>query len=120
MGYYTYYYLDAYEDGAPITEKREKQIIESFSRLTYLLDYAGAAQNFKDIFCESMKWYDYNDNMIEVSKEFPTITFVLYGEGEERDDNWITIYRNGDEEELRGRIVYNDPVKDFAREVIWN
>ena len=62
-----------------------------------------------------MKWYDHDDDLIALSKKFPDVTFVLYGEGEERDDNWITYYKNGDYEYCNGRIVYDRPTKSFAK-----
>ena len=42
------------------------------------------------------KWYEWQDNMIEVSKRFPGILFTLSGEGEENDDVWRAYFKNGE------------------------
>lgn len=120
MGYYTYYNIEAYENTASISEEREKEICK-FMRENESFDYfyQANAERFYDFFYESIKWYDHDEDMIEISKAFPTVTFVLYGEGEERDDNWIAYYKNGEMEQVNGTIVYEDPVTAFARSVAW-
>lgn len=61
-----------------------------------------------------MKWYDHDEDMLALSKAFPNIVFVLTGEGEDRDDNWISYYKNGQIEVCHGRIVYDEPRSVFA------
>ena len=60
-------------------------------------------------FDDSMKWYDNYDDMIEISKKFPDITFVLEGEGEEAGDLWVKYFNNGEGEECYAEIVYPQP-----------
>lgn len=110
MGYYTYYNLEAYENGAHVTTEREEEICTVASEITGI-----AFDHFEDLSWDSMKWYDHEDDMLELSKRFPDVTFVLYGEGEERDDNWVAYYKNGDSEYCGARIVYDRPTKDFAK-----
>lgn len=55
------------------------------------------AENLDD----SQKWYEYNENMIEVSEEFPDILFQLNGAGEEPGDIWVKYYKNGRSQEAR-------------------
>ncbi len=41
------------------------------------------------------KWYDHEEEMLELSKLFPTKEFVLHGIGEERIDDWVKVFKNG-------------------------
>lgn len=44
---------------------------------------------------ESVKWYEHDKDMRELSLEFPELTFKLHGNGEDADDVWNAYYRNG-------------------------
>lgn len=55
---------------------------------------------------EEQKWYSWCEDMTELSKRFPSIGFILYGEGEERDDNWKAAFYGGKSEISHGSIVY--------------
>jgi len=41
------------------------------------------------------KWYEYKDDMLEVSRAFPGILITLHGQGEEWDDIWQQYFLNG-------------------------
>lgn len=41
------------------------------------------------------KWYSYEDDMLKLSQAFPEVSFVLTGDGEERDDVWTRQYSQG-------------------------
>lgn len=41
------------------------------------------------------KWYEHEEDMIRLSKEFPDFTFVLEGRGEERTDWWVGTWEDG-------------------------
>lgn len=41
------------------------------------------------------KWYEFEEDMIRLSKQFPDFTFVLEGRGEERPDWWVGSWENG-------------------------
>ena len=58
--------------------------------------HAGLHQEGGDIADDSMKWYEWESDMLTLSSEFPEMEFVLYGEGEERDDNWRAFFKNGE------------------------
>ena len=59
--------------------------------------------------CDALKWYDYEDHMIEISKKYPDIVFVLHGEGEEHDDIWNEYYCNGECERVDAVITFPEP-----------
>ena len=95
MGYFTLYTLSV--------EKGDPSLLES--------------EEFKDIFDEitgysleslddMIQWYEFDKNMLEISKLYPDTVFRLLGDGEDRDDSWISYYCNGDSAESRATIVY--------------
>ena len=55
---------------------------------------------------EPCKWYEFDKDMKEFSKKYPTILFTLKGEGEESGDLWIRYFKNGKVQVANARIVY--------------
>lgn len=99
MGYYTYYRLGVKnEDKVPLERQREASLYlaelfdcnEKEKNLILEADYP-----FGWISYDSMKWYDWERDMTNVSERFPEIEFILYGEGEERDDTWRAFFKSG-------------------------
>ena len=62
---------------------------------------------------DSLKWYEHEEEMVELSKRFPTTLFTLHGEGEDNADVWDKYFLNGKIQRDQGRIVYEgfNPVK---------
>lgn len=79
MGYYTTYELSAEDSSVQEDVERRAREISGYSSLE-----------------DSCKWYDHDEHMLALSKEFPTITLRLDGEGEETGDVWAKWYRNGE------------------------
>ncbi len=44
---------------------------------------------------EYTKWYDYERDILLISKEFPDVFITVNGHGEEEDDIWIQYFYNG-------------------------
>ena len=44
---------------------------------------------------DEYKWYECDDEMIALSKEFPEVLFKVHGEGEESGDIWDRYFMNG-------------------------
>ena len=42
-----------------------------------------------------VKWYEYDEDMKKVSRQYPEALFILSGEGEEDGDRWVGYYQNG-------------------------
>ena len=59
-------------------------------------------------FNDSCKWYEHNTDMMEISKKYPNVVFVLHGEGEEAGDLWNAYYKNGKMQKCKGKITYDD------------
>lgn len=59
--------------------------------------------------CDSLKWYDYNLDMCELSKRYPNLLLWLTGEGEESGDIWKSWYRNGKSVQVRPQMDFPIP-----------
>lgn len=103
MGYLTKYDLEVRGEWIP----SEEEIVEQLGYINP--DYFNWNVHYiDDLFWEEMKWYDHDEDMLELSRRFPNGTvFTLYGKGEEDDDIWKTEYCNGDIIcHYVGKIVY--------------
>lgn len=101
MGYYTNYSLEvrAKDSTKEISYNEMKVIEERFNDLTgydffTMLEYG-----------EEGKWYHHDEDMIQLSKEFPQYLFILEGAGEERNDWWINTYWNGQMGESSAKVI---------------
>lgn len=57
---------------------------------------------------DSVKWYDHDIDMIKLSEKYPTVKFVLDGEGEEQGDVWKKIFLGGRMKYLLAELVWPD------------
>lgn len=119
MGYYTYYAMEAKntKTGAYLDEALEAKICQRLYEIS-----KGAIiedDSFYGCLGDSLKWYNHRDDMIDLSKEFPDVIFMLEGEGEERDDNWRLYVQNGEWEEVYATIVWNAPGCEKFRNFYW-
>ena len=96
MGYYTLYALSVEKGDPNLLESEEFKDI--FLKIT---DYS-----LESLDNDILKWYEYDKNMLEISKLYPDTVFRLEGKGEGRDDRWISYYCNGESAESRAAIVY--------------
>lgn len=103
MGYYTRYKLKVSKEPEGLAERFNKTADygESF--------YEHLVSGNED----SVKWYEHDENMRAVSKEYPDILFTLYGEGEESGDIWVKYYKNGKSQVANAQIKFDefDPKK---------
>ena len=51
-----------------------------------------------------VKWYDYYEDMVKLSKMFPDLVLQVDGEGEETGDIWRTFWKDGKYQEAK-RVV---------------
>lgn len=61
---------------------------------------------------DQMKWYDWQKDCEELSKDYPNLLFSLEGEGEDNDDIWKAWFRNGKSVVVRAKIVFEEPDLD--------
>ena len=62
---------------------------------------------------DSCKWYEHEDDMKVMSKDFPEVLFTLHGEGEESGDIWNKYFLNGKVQVCKAEIKIDkfDPKK---------
>ena len=107
MGYYTNYELVIYPYQNPENEIEIMRVIASKIYDEPMTDISD--NEAKWCLVDELKWYDHTEDMVEVSKQFPELTFVLYGEGEDSEDIWCEYFNNGDFEVTHAEIVYPQP-----------
>ena len=56
-----------------------------------------------------IKWYDHYDEMVALSKEFPSLYFELEGFGEYYEDMWREYFHNGEGMHSDARITFDTP-----------
>lgn len=88
MGYYTY--MDAelktapdgkwIEETSPIYKEVEKWFADC-------LEDENALETI--LTGESLKWYNVDTDMEKFAEKFPDVYFILWGEGEDRGDDWL-------------------------------
>lgn len=92
MGYLTRYILTI-EDAGPYSE----EIIIKYMKTEWVA--ADLAEDYWEeetgTFGDTLKWYDHDSDMWELSDKFPRAVFKLHGEGEESGDIWTNWYKNG-------------------------
>ncbi len=57
-------------------------------------------------------WYDHEEDMLVISKQYPETTFKLSGEGEENDDIWAKFFKKGKVVERRAEVKLDAKIKD--------
>ena len=98
IGYYTYYTMNYYSDNPEYTT--HEYMTKVAKRLEDICGYAIGPdeEDINPFGClenEPIKWYDHDEDMLILSKQFPNIWFELYGDGEDSEDRWRTLYHNG-------------------------
>ena len=95
MGYYTDYKLSMNN-----ADTEDKVMIKE--SLTEISGYS-----WYDYFeLNDVKWYSHHEDMLEVSKKFPHVEFTLSGDGEEKGDNWIVIYKDGKHKRYEPEVIW--------------
>ena len=105
MGYYTYYKL---EISPRYTKEEELKLTLDIAKFFGLRDEVTINTHFDDFLEEEIKWYDHEENMIELSEKYPNYLFTLSGEGEESGDIWRTYFKNGKCQRVEAKIVFDE------------
>lgn len=123
MSYYTSYTLTinqlSLEEGELIqgSDKLHFQLGEELSldlemvivsELRKTFYYAKHALNSDGSPNDATSWYDHDEDMILFSKKYNFLTFVLYGRGEQNEDVWISIYKNGVHTKSKAVIMFSN------------
>lgn len=57
--------------------------------------WEGNLDDHESMHLDGVNWYDVDEDMITVSKEFPDIVFTVYCDGMSDDDKWMCCYCDG-------------------------
>lgn len=113
MGYYTqfsgYIYNPAYRTDCVA----EAKIAEAIAHLPYFDWFYTKCKNkipktIDEVIQGENKWYSWEKDMKDISKQFPDTTICLHGEGEDREDMWYAYFKNGKEAYYKAEITYPD------------
>ena len=119
MGYYTWFEIGVQENKGKYKVddiiqymKNEFDKNDKFYPFEYAMENDEGNESDASYFglnCdESSKWYEHDEEMLEMSKAFPEIVFYLHGEGEESGDLWFTYYKNGKKQYCPARIEFDE------------
>lgn len=93
MGYYTRYQLTVSEE----PEDLSRNFPQSYGEKFFLELLRGS---------DEIKWYEHDEEMRFISKQYPDILFTLSGEGEISGDIWIKYYQNGKCQTENAKITF--------------
>lgn len=103
MGYYTAYNLSV----RTVDNKSEIIDLATIDNIVSLLVEKGVIGYALDenLNChDTVTWYDYEEDMLDISKQFPDVLFCLHGEGEESGDIWDHYFLNGKAQYCKAEI----------------
>ena len=106
IGYYTWYHLTVENN---VSREEEIKAAKALAEITGFISPEKVEESYSPfdfIFYDEMKWYDWEHDMQTLAFLFPDIVFCLWGEGEERDDNWRCYFHGEDSELQQGTISY--------------
>ncbi len=112
MGYCTAYNLDLLTvDGESIL--KDSVVQDGVVELLREMGVIGYALNDVLMCHDNVRWYSHEDDMLEVSKQFPNVLFCLHGQGDDSEDIWDEYFLNGKSQYCRAEITIPpfDPAK---------
>ena len=113
MGYYTYYHL-IIENEKEVTKERILEAEEMLAQIMGedpVIHHSEYFLPFDWLLEESMKWYEWEEDMAKVAEAFPEIKFCLYGEGEE-GEHWRCFFK-GDKIAFQDGFISYGPAPNW-------
>lgn len=123
MGYYTYYTLSI-ENEDELSEDIEYRVAKALARLDEFRcgsdDDPAQIRFIKQIddsqypldvinWDGEIKWYDHEEDMMEIAAQFPECIFIVDGAGEDLGDQW-RMYLHGDKFfKTWAKVTYEKP-----------
>lgn len=116
MGYYTRFDI---EIKTPMTRECAEQIVNRLNTIIGdkdCFEITDSDGGFEDATLatwnlepyDDMKWYDWKEDMSQLADEFPDVEFRVEGDGEDRDDWWVALFKGE-----RKQIKYCSPPSDM-------
>lgn len=104
MGYYTRYNLTVLNEDRDCTQELRQIWEEKIEKEALPSVFAEA---FERVFSEgSQKWYEYEEDMLAISRAFPDYIFQLDGKGEESGDIWRKYFYRGQMQGGKVQIIF--------------
>lgn len=97
MGYCTLYTLTLHE----ATPEQEALILEKLQEMD-IIGYA-FDEDFKSY--DSVTWHNHEEDMVKLSKTFPSVHFELYGIGDNNGDLWTKHFLGGKIQRCMAKIT---------------
>lgn len=94
MGYCTDYDLTLL-DPKDMTEIEDTSTIERVAALLEEKYVIGYALNENLSWYNSVKWYEHESDMLDISRKVPDVLFCLWGSGDDAEDLWKKYFLNG-------------------------
>ena len=97
MGYYTSFTVSAVQIDSNSTKIDNPELFDEIkSKLEAISGYSFEGNLDDELYMwESVKWYECEEDMNQISLLYPDILFVVHGEGEESGDLWNHYHLNG-------------------------
>lgn len=114
MGYMTCYSLVVGSEEHEVADERREEVLGWIERDEA---FRNELESFHDHGAEGYaKWYEHERDMLRLSRAFPEVLFVLWGEGGEPEDLWKCYYLGDRMQEALAKIEYPpfDPDKLVA------
>lgn len=107
MGYHTEFCLFARPVSNPEIADKIAEALHACDVIGYALsgDYQFAEDGVEFFSYDSVNWFNHEEDMRAISKEFPDIHFELHGEGEINDDIWTQHFVNGKSQLCMAEII---------------
>lgn len=104
MGYYTAYNLSVRtaDNKSEITDSTIIDNVVQLLREKGVIGYA-LSENLENY--DTVKWYDHDDDMLDISKQIPDVLFCLHGDGDETGDIWDHYFLNGMAQYCQAEII---------------
>lgn len=105
MGYCTDYSLEVKELGSHTFKELDAAIEEMNSDLESI-DWGG--EHIWQNSSQPITWYDHEEDMGKLSRQFPDIIFALSGIGDSPEDMWKKYFLRGLIQRTRAKIIYDE------------
>lgn len=91
MGYLTYYNLEIRDEkGLLLCEEELEDIV---NKIHLLANEEVFEEEYKGCALGEAKWYDWFKDMQKIAIRYPEYNFELSGEGEEKEDWWVALFK---------------------------
>lgn len=111
MGYYTKYKLKVIAKDRAARDEKDNFDIWAENARDVFNGYASPDDLLKGY---TSTWYDWNKDMLDLSKKYPGLIFQLDGSGQEGEfDEWRAFFKNGKYFEQKAELIFEKP--DFSK-----